>query len=94
MSVGVASSMYGPTIWRPTGNPAAVRPTGTAVAGQPISVAGAIHFIKSRYGRSPAVVLVSSRDAADYGPLIAESGARGFIAKDELSGATVRALLP
>ena len=45
-------------------------------------------------GRSPAVVLVSSRDAADYGPLIAESGARGFIAKDELSGATVRAFLP
>ena len=44
-------------------------------------------------GNSPAVVLVSSRDAADYGPLIAESGARGFIAKDELSGATHRALL-
>jgi DNA-binding NarL/FixJ family response regulator len=44
-------------------------------------------------GGSPAVVLVSSREAADYGPLIAESGARGFIAKDELSGATVRALL-
>jgi DNA-binding NarL/FixJ family response regulator len=41
----------------------------------------------------PAVVLVSSRDAADYGSLIEESGARGFIAKAELSGAAVAALL-
>jgi len=45
-------------------------------------------------GRAPAVVLVSSRDAADYGELIAASGARGFVAKGELSGAAVRALLP
>ena len=37
-------------------------------------------------GSSPAVVMVSSRDACDYGGLIAESGARGFIAKAELSG--------
>ena len=29
-------------------------------------------------GAGPAVVLVSSRDAADYGDLIEESGARGF----------------
>lgn len=41
----------------------------------------------------PAVVLVSSRDACDYGELIAESGARGFIAKDELSGAALTAAL-
>src|SRR3954447_4940983 len=45
-------------------------------------------------GRPPAVVLVSSRDAADYGELIAASGARGFVAKGELSGAAVRAFLP
>jgi hypothetical protein len=38
------------------------------------------------HGSSPAVVMVSSRDACDYGGLIAESGARGFIAKAELSG--------
>jgi DNA-binding NarL/FixJ family response regulator len=44
-------------------------------------------------GRPPAVVLTSSRDAADYGTLIAESGARGFIPKGELSGAAVEALL-
>jgi CheY-like chemotaxis protein len=45
-------------------------------------------------GNAPAVVLVSSRDAADYGELIARSGACGFIPKGELSGASVRALLP
>ena len=45
-------------------------------------------------GRSPATVLVSSRDASDYGELIARSGARGFIPKGELSGAAIRALLP
>jgi DNA-binding NarL/FixJ family response regulator len=37
-------------------------------------------------GGPPAVVLVSSRDACDYGCMIAQSGARGFIPKAELSG--------
>ena len=46
-----------------------------------------------RNGRSPAIVLVSSRDADDYGDLISSCGARGFIAKAELSGASIRALL-
>ena len=45
-------------------------------------------------GASPAIVLVSSRDAADYGDLIATSGARGFVPKGELTGAALRALLP
>ena len=44
-------------------------------------------------GNSPAVVLISSRDAADFGELIALSGARGFLAKAELSGAALTALL-
>jgi DNA-binding NarL/FixJ family response regulator len=44
-------------------------------------------------GRAPAVILISSRDARDFGPLVAQSGARGFIAKAELSGATLSALL-
>lgn len=39
------------------------------------------------------VILTSSRDAADFGPLVAASGACGFIAKAELSGAGVLALL-
>jgi DNA-binding NarL/FixJ family response regulator len=42
---------------------------------------------------APAVVLVSSRDPSDYGPLVRASGARGFIAKGELSGAAIAALL-
>jgi DNA-binding NarL/FixJ family response regulator len=44
-------------------------------------------------GTSPAIVLVSSRDAADYGDLISASGARGFVPKGELTGAALRALL-
>ena len=44
-------------------------------------------------GGPPAVVLVSSRDACDYGGLIEQSGARGFIAKDELSGNALSDLL-
>ena len=41
----------------------------------------------------PAVILTSSRDAADFGPLVAQSGARGFVPKSELSGAALAALL-
>ena len=44
-------------------------------------------------GGRPAVVLVSSRDACDYGELIEQSGARGFIAKAELSGPALADLL-
>jgi DNA-binding response OmpR family regulator len=40
-----------------------------------------------------SVVLVSSRDATDYGSLIESSGARGFVPKAELSGAAVLALI-
>jgi len=42
---------------------------------------------------TPQVVLVSSREASDYNGLIGASGARGFIAKAELTGAAVRLLL-
>jgi DNA-binding NarL/FixJ family response regulator len=44
-------------------------------------------------GGSPAVILTSSRDAADFGPLVEQSGARGFVPKAELSGAALSALL-
>jgi DNA-binding NarL/FixJ family response regulator len=44
-------------------------------------------------GSTPAIVLVSSRDAADYGDVIDACGARGFIPKAELSGASIRALI-
>lgn len=42
----------------------------------------------------PAVVLVSTRDASDYGRRIGNSGAAGFITKSRLSGDTLRAILP
>ncbi len=41
----------------------------------------------------PAVVLVSTRDAADYGRRIKTSGAAGFITKSRLSGDTLQAIL-
>jgi DNA-binding NarL/FixJ family response regulator len=44
-------------------------------------------------GDGPCVVLVSSRDGSDYGPLIAACGACGFVAKAELTGAAVSDLL-
>jgi DNA-binding NarL/FixJ family response regulator len=47
----------------------------------------------TRNGIPPAIVLTSSRDARDFGPLVEQSGARGFIAKAELSGATLSALV-
>jgi DNA-binding NarL/FixJ family response regulator len=39
------------------------------------------------------VVLTSSRDRSDYGSLLAETPARGFVPKGELSGAAIAALL-
>lgn len=39
-------------------------------------------------GDAPTIVLTSSRDLSDFGDAVAESPARGFIAKSELSGET------
>ena len=44
-------------------------------------------------GNPPAIVLTSSHDARDFGRLIHESGARGFISKADLSAQRLRALL-
>ena len=41
----------------------------------------------------PAIVLISSRDASDYGGRIGRSGALGFISKAELSAPALRAVL-
>jgi DNA-binding NarL/FixJ family response regulator len=43
-------------------------------------------------GPPPLVVLTSSREASAYGPRLTASRALGFIPKDELSGAAIRAL--
>ena len=45
-------------------------------------------------GPPPFVVLTSSREAGAYGPRLAASRVLGFIPKDELSGAAIRALIP
>jgi DNA-binding NarL/FixJ family response regulator len=44
-------------------------------------------------GGPSEIVLISSRDASDYGDSIRVSGARGFIAKGELSAATLAEVL-
>jgi DNA-binding NarL/FixJ family response regulator len=44
-------------------------------------------------GVPPAIVLVSSRDRSAYRRRLADSPARGFIAKSDLSGAAVAALV-
>jgi len=41
----------------------------------------------------PQVVLISSRDAAAYGPRLEAAPVRGFIAKRELTGAALAALV-
>lgn len=42
---------------------------------------------------APTVVLISSRDAADYGSQVGDAAARGFIGKADLSGSRLAALL-
>src|SRR3954453_6309097 len=46
-----------------------------------------------RAANPPEVVLISSRDAMDYGSSVVDSGARGFLTKSRLSGAAVRGLV-
>ena len=42
---------------------------------------------------APAVVITSTRDAADVADRVRACGARGFVPKDELSGAALDAVL-
>jgi DNA-binding NarL/FixJ family response regulator len=44
-------------------------------------------------GYRPQVVLTSSRDASEFGGLVQHCGSQGFIAKAELSGSRLAALL-
>jgi DNA-binding NarL/FixJ family response regulator len=44
-------------------------------------------------GTPPKIVLTSSRDAADFGPLVGLCGASAFVPKAELTGAALRAVL-
>jgi DNA-binding NarL/FixJ family response regulator len=47
----------------------------------------------ARASNPPAVVLVSTRSASAYGPYLTTTSARGFIAKADLSGERLAALL-
>jgi len=42
---------------------------------------------------APAIVMTSSRDGEDFGPLVEQSGARGFIHKADLSAPAISAVL-
>ena len=42
---------------------------------------------------APKVVLTSSRDPREFGPLVSRSGAKGFVPKGELSAERICALL-
>jgi DNA-binding NarL/FixJ family response regulator len=45
------------------------------------------------YAEHPVVIMTSSRDGSDFGPLVTTSGACGFVPKAELSGERVQELL-
>jgi DNA-binding NarL/FixJ family response regulator len=45
------------------------------------------------HAEPPTVIMTSSRDGSDFGPLVTTSGARGFVPKAELSGERVQELL-
>jgi DNA-binding NarL/FixJ family response regulator len=47
----------------------------------------------SAIGDAPVIVLVSSRDRTDFGPLLDRSSVRGFISKGELTGEAIAELL-
>lgn len=49
--------------------------------------------VAQRIGAGPDIVLVSSRDRSDLGPLLETSDVRGFISKSELTGEALAELL-
>lgn len=53
------------------------------------AVAGSLSSLSA----APTIVLVSTRDAADYGPRVRQCGALGFISKADLSAASLAAML-
>jgi two-component system response regulator EvgA len=44
-------------------------------------------------GYCPKIVLTSSHDESDFGPIVARCGAAAFVPKGELTGAALRAVL-
>jgi len=67
---------------------------GTAIDGELPDIDGFVGAARLREaGSETAIVLASSRDGSDFGSLVAESGARGFVTKAELTGDAIRALV-
>jgi DNA-binding NarL/FixJ family response regulator len=54
---------------------------------------GVADQLASQPAGGPAIVLISSRDRSAYGDRLAASPALGFVAKDDLDGPALRALL-
>jgi DNA-binding NarL/FixJ family response regulator len=52
-----------------------------------------IHELYRRESDAPKIVLTSSHDESDFGPIVARCGAAAFVPKGELSGAALRAVL-
>jgi DNA-binding NarL/FixJ family response regulator len=46
-----------------------------------------------RDGEQPSIVLISSRDASEFGGRVHASGARGFLAKADLSRSALEAII-
>lgn len=46
-----------------------------------------------RRNGAPKIVLTSSHDESDFGPIVARCGAAAFVPKGELTGAALRAVL-
>jgi len=71
----------------------AVHSVGRRIPPRPDSTGFEVSQRLADTGFTGRVVLVSSRAASEYGELVGESGAIGFIAKDELSGAALARVL-
>ena len=55
--------------------------------------ASGFDLVGAMHETGAAVVLTSTRAVDDYGRRVAESGAEGFIAKEDLTGTAIRSLL-
>ena len=53
----------------------------------------ASRLMHSTNGWAPKIVLTSSRDGSDFGSLVRECGARGFVPKGELCGRALARLI-
>jgi DNA-binding NarL/FixJ family response regulator len=49
--------------------------------------------LRGRGGVVPKIVLTSSHDESDFGPIVMRCGAAAFVPKGELTGAALRAVL-